>query len=530
MRAIWLTCALLLAVSCGGNQHNAAPNGAGASSGAGGRGAGPDAGDVDASSGAGAGSGSIGSSGSVGAAGEAGAAGEIEIEIEPDDGLKSGTRLKIEWHDYGSTRKFADFYDTVLETPCTPRAWADGKTYCVPVSSASLRYANTACTEIVADVSHNIGCPRAPVPYLVEASESGCSASSAHVYRLNPSKLTLEKIFALQSGSCAGPFSGSSDYDDYYASVGEVQPAELAEFNREPLADSDRLSRQYLVSPDGARFPIAPRDRLLDTDCTPKSDFLMGTVGSCAPVSLVHAIYFGDMACTQGKLNVQASCPKPNFTVQIVDPSCPLNGSNYFRVGAAEAASPTFSKRDTECVATTLSGSGMYYGLGESVSIRTLSRAHDFLAGRDLVPIHFNDGKKRFLDSNMYDAAHDTECVDYVFPDGSVRCVPISNGVSSYYSDDQCMTLVNVIQVVAPLARCNVPSNLTRFEANANLPLNEVCSAGFEMFESGPEYTGMLFQNSGTCTPVDRTRYRFYGVGPQHALTEFPLATTVREP
>ena len=529
MRAIWLTCALLLAASCGGNQHGAEPNGAGGNAGTGGMDAGPNAGDANSSSGSGASSGSVGAAGEAGAAGVAGA-GDGEIEIEPDDGLKSGTRLKIEWHDYGGTRKFADFYDTVLDTPCTPKAWTDGKTYCVPVSSASLMYENMDCSGVLAEVRHGTGCPEPVVPYLVEQAAVGCSSAVAHVYRLDPTKLTLTSIFALQSGSCQGPFSGASDYTNLYASSGEVQPSELAVFSPAPLADSDRLSRQYVISADGARFPITPHDRLLDTDCTPHSNFLGGSDGSCIPVSVRTAAYFADMACTQGKLGLFASCSKPDFAAQLLDPSCPQSGSNYFRVGSAEAASPLFSKQESGCMSTTPSGRDMFYGLGDSVSIPALSRAHDSLAGRDLVPIHFNDGKKGFLDSNMYDAAHDTECVDYVLPDGSVRCVPISNGVSNYYSDDQCMTLVNVIQVFAPLARCNVPSSLTRFEAYPGSPRNSVCGAGFEMYESGPEYTGMLFQNSGTCMPVDRTGYRFYEVGPQHALTEFPLATTVREP
>src|SRR5690349_8500361 len=75
---------------------------------------------------------------------------------DPDDGARSGTRLKLTWFEFtDGTRQFDGFYDAERKEPCfISQRWTDGNAYCTP-SAASVVYTNSTCTARVAASYHD---------------------------------------------------------------------------------------------------------------------------------------------------------------------------------------------------------------------------------------------------------------------------------------------------------------------------------------------------------------------------------------
>jgi len=544
MRTFETAALLLLCLSCGGgDQHSKShpkpEQGLAGEAGANGSaGAGDAVGGSSASSPDGGASGrpaeSAGNAGEAGSPGEGGGAGEALLPDEPDNGTLSGSRLKAEWYDFGGTRVFADFYDTMLDAPCTPGPWSDGKIYCIPVSTATLGYTTNACAEaeMLGYFRFNAACQHPSPAYLVLAADSSpCGAASAHVYRLSATATALTQYYALQNGGCSGPYSTGYGNSDTFPVTGEVMPPELVEFTREAPTDPGRISRQYMVAADGARLAIAPHDSELDADCSLKTALADPSQGSCPPTDTRDVVFYTDMDCKQGVVSAPMACPKPALAREPVDRGCSQSGSNYYQVGdtIAKPAS-AWVGGTTACVASSVSSGNTVYALGDPVTVQQLSRAHDSIAGRNVQPIYFSDGKKRFLDQNLYDTAHETECQPYVLPDGTIVCVPFGASASAFY-EETCTSFIHVGLVYFGLDRCNAPPPLPAFITSPYVAASG-CSPGFEIDERGPQYTGKGYLKGGsdTCTIYTGLEpFHFFELGAVHPFSEFPTATLVRD-
>lgn len=464
----------------------------------------------------------------VGVAGEAGggSGGELLLPDEPDNGTLSGSRLKAEWYDFDGTRVFADFYDTELETACLPGAWSDGKQYCIPVSTTTLGYSDKECQALLGYINFDRTCARPSPRYLVLPSETpGCTASSAHLYKLADTPTALTEYYASQNGGCSGPFSTGYNSDTYEV-TGELLAADLVEFSREAPADPGRLSRQYLVGADGSRLAITPHDSEIDADCTLKADALDPTSGSCPPTDSRDVVYYTDLDCKDAVASTNNAC-KPAFARQLADRACALGPSIYRAVGAAVKPDKVFVGGASVCRATT-PGSSKLYELGKTLTPVALTRAHESTAGRNLQAIYFSDGQKRFLDQRLFDAEHDTECQVNVLRDGTIVCVPYVPSVIAFY-DETCTDFVRVGAVYWGADQCEHPALPHFFTSPYAEPTGD-CSAGYEITEVGKPYTGTPKLKSDTCEVYTGLELdRFYEMGKVRPFSDFPTAKLVRD-
>ena len=534
MRILEPTLLLLLCLGCGDDTHRsksepspdqgfAGEGGASASMGA------SDTGGSASSDGGGASGGTdAAQAGADDSGGAGGSADEGLLPDQPDNGTHGGKRLKAEWYDFDGSRVFADFYDTELKAPCTLGAWSDGKTYCIPVSTAALGYTAKACDEMLGYVSFNPACEHASPGYLVlSVDDWRCGAASAHVYRLSATSTGLMQYFAPQNGACSGPYATGYGNSDTFLVTGEVMPSDLVEFTREAPADPGRLSRQYVVSADGARLAIAPYDSQLDSDCSPKTSAGRDK-GWCAPTDAKDVRFYTDSDCQQGVATMWKECKKPRFAQELADRSCALGAANFYAVGDAIPTPPVFGRGATACVASSISSENAAYALAGAVTVQPLTRAHDGAAG--LQPIYFSDGKKRFLDQNLYDTAHDTECQIYVQPDGTATCVPYGASASAFY-EETCTSFFHVGLVYVGVGQCEAPPPAP-FVTNP-YAVTTGCKANFEIDERGSLHNGKAYLSGGgadSCSLYTGLEpYQLYDLGPAHPFSEFPTASKVRD-
>jgi hypothetical protein len=142
--------------------------------------------------------------------------------------------------------------------------------------------------------------------------------------------------------------------------------------------------------------------------------------------------------------------------------------------------------------------------------------------------IHFSDGATSVRDNLLYDSQHATECAARPLAGGSIRCIPDSGAIQTFFSDMSCTQKINVMQIAGP-ASCGA-AKVPAFALRGVAAPAGMCGPSYEIYTVGAQYTGMLFQNTGTCTSFDPTGYQIYQLGTLRPLSEFPLATVVRDP
>src|SRR3954466_9466481 len=97
---------------------------------------------------------------------------------DPNDGARSGTRLKLTWFELGDgTRQWDGFYDAQRKENCyIYQDWTDGKSYCAPDYDGSIEYSNAGCTTKVIEVYKSPSCPSPPQPYALEYAFTPCES------------------------------------------------------------------------------------------------------------------------------------------------------------------------------------------------------------------------------------------------------------------------------------------------------------------------------------------------------------------
>lgn len=442
---------------------------------------------------------------------------------DPNDGARSGTRMKLAWRDWGGTRELVGMFDAQRNEACAVTKWNDDKRYCTPTNTMPARYADDQCSQPIGIQTYDPSCaPPTPAAYIVESVQRACPSLAnlpTKIYARGD-KITVTTYYQRDGAQCIPVTSSNTDF---YAVGAEIPVASFAEFTRGAPEGAGRLARQFMTTTDGARVFDVPRDQTLGVDCTLRQDYFDAPTGSCVPAGTSLARYFHDSQCTAAQVDGLTACAKPAFAQQPINASCPEPTFRYFTVGAAVTSSPLFVRTDISCSATTASSDRTFYAIDAPIEGLPLTRAPDAEPGRTVQLVHYSDGKTRTRDVQLRDTGHGTNCAAFPQTDGTIRCVPIGGNVQSLYSDSNCTTAIDVVQIRAGIdPTCGAP-HLPKF-ATKSISTPGQCGFQLELYEVGAK-VAPLYQNTGTCTLVNLPGVEFYKVGALHPIAEFPSAT-----
>ena len=447
---------------------------------------------------------------------------------DPDEGLRSGSRIHLAWHEYGDTKVYAGLFDTQRNEACTPTVWTDGNSYCTPATSPVV-YTDASCMQPLGKVLHFAGCTAITPAYFLANDIVGCTTVPSHLYQAGAQTAAVPYYLRdAFSGACVGPTTSSANFD-YYTIGAEVAPTGLAQLTKKPAtpADTGRIQRQFMTTTDGAAVFAPPHDSMLNLDCklVPLQN---ATALDCAPASQLSN-YFHDSLCKMPTLVTRAECAKPAYASLATKPRCPNSTVDYYTTGDQTTSQPLYT---SSCTSTTEIPQSAYYLLSQALSVTTMTRTVDTTAGRTVQLIHDANGTASVRDGLLFDTGHTTECVELTQLDGSTRCMPLGGNIASFFSDGTCATAVQVVQIaVGDVADSCPPTVVPKYVSKTLPPMPpDVCGSTYEVYEVGAQYTGTLFTGTpSACTQADTTGFQNYALGPQHALTEFPQATATKD-
>ncbi len=446
---------------------------------------------------------------------------------DPNDGAKSGSRLKLTWYAFtDGTRQWSGMYDAQNKQLCSPyyAAWTNGSVYCVPPAGGSLVYTNSACTTRA--VHYYTGtCAEAVQPYYVEYATVGCTSAPAHLYRRGAQVAPATTYTKLSNGTCASNGSPSSG-DAIYALDAEVPTSQLVELSLTAPEGSGRLGIRYYTSSDGMRFPWTLHDSTLGGDCSASYASDASPAARCVPNQASYASYAHDASCTQPELALQSTCPAPQYGYTFPATSCPDDAESYYQVSGTAAASPLYFPAGASCLATSASSGYSYYTLGAEVEVAPLTRAVDSGTAHRVQLAHYTaDDGLRYRDPYaLYDSQMGTRCYPTTLPDGSIRCIASGGYIDTYYSNAGCSTPIDLAEVYRGPASCSAPVP-PAYARKSIAPQPGTCTYSTEVHQvttvhSGPVYSG----SPGSCTVYTPYEGILYNVGPVVPLTDFVAA------
>src|SRR2546423_5565110 len=227
---------------------------------------------------------------------------------DPNEGAKSGSRLKLTWFNFADgTRTWDAFYDAQRKENCyLYENWTDGGTYCAPNNSGSLVYSDAGCTQRVIEVYRDPTCPTPPSPYTMEWIYGTCTSQPAHLWQRGAGIALASYYERFSDGTCGGPYT-SSGYDMY--SVGlEIKPSDLVRLQLGSPVGAARLGERFYESTDGLKVPWTIHDAMLGVDCYPAYTPDNATTTTCAPGAAADAYDYHDAACSQPELEQPKTC------------------------------------------------------------------------------------------------------------------------------------------------------------------------------------------------------------------------------
>lgn len=444
---------------------------------------------------------------------------------DPDDGAASGTRLKLVWFNFADgTRTWAGFYDAQRKETCTVSAdepWSGGHTYCIPDHGGSVAYSDAACTQKLAQVFHDPSCTRPPPTYVVDGTTT-CGYVAQHLYTRGDPATPASYYLRFSDGSCTGPFP-TTGYDFYQLGL-EIQPTALVELQLGAPSSAARLSERFYQTADGMKLPAVIHDAMLGTDCRGT-----GTAGNLvcmpdgAPASLFH-----DAACTEPEAALPTSCTAPPYLV--ASDACPSAPPHLYTAGSPIAAPPLYRQSAGTCTTANGSITNTYYPTDQAVGVARLDAMTETLSGRRLELVHYTTTDGLAFRAGVHDTQGDTDCAPTVLPDGTVRCVPIAATVTTYFTDSQCMTPIDLVEVSTGPASCGAPT-MPQYAHKAIQPPPNSCQYALELHAITAPYTGPLYRdNTLVCTGYAPVQTAFFTIGPAVALDTFEAATQSTDP
>lgn len=447
---------------------------------------------------------------------------------DPNDGAHSGTRLKIvNWVFPDGTRQWDTFYDSQRKENCYLYGpWPDGNIYCTP-NGASVVYSDAGCTTRVAQVYRDPNCAQAPPMYALDWNYTPCTSTPSHLY-VRGGKLTLTAYYFKGSdGTCGGPYTSTNE--DYYSLSAEVTTTDLVKLSVGSPVGASRLNERFVTSSDGLQFPWTVHDSMLGDDCYTTYYGDGAPTASCAPSSSWYAAYAHDAACTVTELSINRTCGAPKYANTYPYNACPTDPEQYYTVGPALAGSPLYYPSGGMCYATTADPSQSYYGVAQPLTLATLTRTPDAVAGHRMQLVHMTtpDGL-RWRDYSIYDTQKAAECYPFTLPDGTTRCITWGNYSQQFFSNSTCTTPIDLVQLSTGPSSCGAPP-VSKFASKYVPPPAGTCAYSYEVHIMGAQYTGPVYTNYGTCTRYLPTQTEFYALGAVVPLTDFASASTITD-
>jgi|GEM_PF-3569012 len=443
---------------------------------------------------------------------------------DPDDGAKSGSRLKLTWYQFtDGTKQWSGMYDAQNKEMCSPYygAWPDGNVYCVPQTGGSLVYTDATCTAKALDYYVDSTCPQDPSRYHLEYADSGCTSVPAHLYLRGVKIAPATTYTKLSNGACSANGAPQA-YDAIYALGSEVATSQLVQLSLSVPEGSGRVGQRYYESSDGMRFPWTLHDNTLATDCYTNYSTSTSTTARCVPTDSGFAYYSHDAACTQRELGVQAICEQPSYAYPESFTRCPYEDAPYYTLNAV-GSSPLYEATGTSCIAITPSSGFSYYTMGSQVDIPSLTRAVDTSTTHRVQQAHFTTPEGlRYRDPySLYDSQMATECYPSTLPDGSIRCIADGGYVSTFFANAGCTTPLDVVEVYRGPSGCMAPVP-PKYARKSIAPEPGTCSYSTEIHEVGAIRTGAVYAGSpGSCNLYTTFEGTLYSVGPVVPLTDF---------
>lgn len=450
--------------------------------------------------------------------------------VDPNDGARSGSRLKLTWYVFSDgTRQWDSFYDAERKEQCSISAtWADGNAYCVPQATGYLVYADAACTQKLAQVYSDPNCAAASDGYVIDYNNDGCTYTPAHLYLRGAKVSTTTYYLPDGAGGCAGPYSDT--FYAYYQVGAEVPTSQLVKLTLSGPSGAGRIGQRYFQSSDGMQFPWTLHDALLGADCSGYAVSDDATSAACTP-DASYTYDFHDGSCTQPEVELGPACATPHYAALFPQTACPSDTPTFYPVGAQLPNTPLYTQSGGTCSSTTAVDGDRYFATGTALELAQLSRAPDAVAGRRLQLVHYTtaDGL-RSRDFTLYDTQKATTCYPTTLPDGTMRCIAFGPAIDTYYRDAACTDPVQLAEIYTGPAGCAAPT-IPKYGQVYISPAPGTCTYGEELHAISTPYAGTVYSNaSGTCAVYTPYEGEMYSVGPAVPLTDFVTATISIDP
>lgn len=449
--------------------------------------------------------------------------------VDPNEGARSGSRLKLTWVNFtDGTRQWNSFYDAERKEGCYPYpAWIDGKVYCTPDSNGSVVYTDASCTQKIGQVYNDPSCATPPPTYLLEWRNGYCVSTPAHLY-LRGAKVSVTNYYTRNyDGTCAGPYTDAQE--NYYQLGAEVAPGSLVEVTTAAPTAAGRLGEVFWQSADGMAVPTRLHDSTLNTDCYPQTFSDAAQTGVCIPSNAWYSGDFHDSGCAQPVVGLDHTCAAPTYAEYWPTNACSLDPPHVAQISGATASSPLFYWSGTTCTAETASTSFTYYGIGADVSAAPVTRVADAVASHRIQLVHYTttDGL-RYRDYSLYDSQKGAECYPTSLPDGTIACLPYGGYISTYYRDTGCTQPIDLVEVYGA-TNCATPTP-PAYARKYITPAPGSCQYNVELHQVSTPFAGTVYANYGTCAVYNPGTSKLYSIGPAVSVNEFVTATTSIDP
>ena len=417
--------------------------------------------------------------------------GSVCPSSSPDE--LSGTRLKLAGVEFGDGQRWVNtLYDSQLDAYCSPVAWSDGNTYCVPSGLATLGFTDAACTQPVALANE---CLSAPVHYVLDYTQNACNDDSYQQLYTLGSQNSATSYYALYDGVCGGPVTLPTGFALY--DLGQKVPvSDLAILStRDGSSGSDGLALRSYISTDG----VIEDDTLVDTTlgvmCAPQVDPLAIGTTTCQPLVDYTPVYYGNNSCS-GPAYAIRGCTGTMPAFATVSATCPdlANPVSYYPITGptdAPAGGAWQTIADEGCEETPVGSSASYYAVSSSPVTLPSVTVSPLTDACHRVEIVRASGRDASISTRAYDKQLGAGCYPAMASDGVERCLPNGAvGWNSLYSDAACTSPIDVIMVYVNNPPC--PTAVPAYGLISTGLAATACS-GEAVYAVGSAFTGPLY-------------------------------------